>query len=55
MHKYLKAVEIAAFYRVSTQTIDVWAKEGKVKVFRTPSGRPRYLNPEWVEPVEVTA
>lgn len=51
MKKYLKKTEIAKYFDVSTQRVDQWAREGKIKIaFRTPGGRPRYLNPEWVEP-----
>ena len=53
MAKYLKQSEIASYFRVSTNTIRIWEREGKVKVaLRTPSGRKRYLNPDWTEPVE---
>lgn len=53
MDKFLKQAELAAFFRVSTNTIRHWEKDGKVRfAHRTPTGRKRYLNPEWKEPVE---
>lgn len=51
MEQYLKKTEIAEFYQVSSQTVDTWVREGKLKIaHRTPGGRPRFLNPKWVEP-----
>lgn len=50
MDKYLKPVQIARYYDVSVQTIDAWSRSGKLAVaLTTPSGRKRYLNPEWKE------
>ena len=50
MQKHFNKRQIAEFYAVSEQTIGVWMREGKLKYFRTPGGRPRFLNPEWREP-----
>lgn len=38
----LKTIEVAAFFRVSTKTVDLWRKEGRLQHFRTPSGSPRF-------------
>jgi excisionase family DNA binding protein len=38
--------EAAAIIRVSLATIDRYAREGKIRRFRTPGGTPRYSRAE---------
>lgn len=45
--KYYDSMEIAEHYGVSAETIRVWSRSGKITYSTTPSGRKRYLNPEW--------
>jgi len=38
--------EVAAMFRVTTETVRRWSKTGKLTVIRTPGGRPRYREAE---------
>jgi excisionase family DNA binding protein len=35
--------EVAKIFKVKTPTIRRWAKEGKIRYFKTPGGHRRYL------------
>ncbi|WP_051415552.1 BldC family transcriptional regulator [Nocardiopsis sp. CNT312] len=45
--------EVAALFRVDSQTVTRWAKEGRISSFRAPGGHRRYLRSEvdalWTE------
>ncbi|WP_017600946.1 BldC family transcriptional regulator [Nocardiopsis lucentensis] len=49
----LTPAEVAALFRVDSQTVTRWAKEGRISSFRTPGGHRRYLRSEvaalWTE------
>lgn len=46
--RLLTRLEYSMLMNVTTSAVDAWVRNGKVEPFRTPSGYPRFLAPDWV-------
>lgn len=44
--KYLRPGQVAAMFGVKRQTVNEWAKAGRLTVIRTPGGHHRYRESE---------
>lgn len=51
MAKFLTITEAAKMMHVSRETIYVWIRENKIRVFRTPGGRYRVLEDDLLEEI----
>lgn len=43
--RFLTSAEVAALFRVSVNTANRWARQGRLPAFRTPGGQWRFLEP----------